>query len=63
MKTLFPILLVLCLLGTACKKIGGEYNTNCGKDTANYWAQSQGTGAKYKVLSVKGIGIGNYPIY
>ena len=39
------------------------YNTNCGKDTANYWAQSQGANAKYSVLSIKGIGIGNYPIY
>ena len=37
------------------------YNTNCGGDTGNYWTQSQGTGAKYTVVSIQGIGIGTYP--
>lgn len=39
------------------------YSTYCGGDTANYWAQSQGTNPSYNVLSIRGIGIGNYPIY
>lgn len=39
------------------------YNTYCGKETANYYAQSQGSNAKYSVVSIKGVGIGNYPIY
>jgi len=39
------------------------YNTYCGGDTANYYAQSQGSNPKYTVSSIGGIGIGNYPIY
>jgi hypothetical protein len=39
------------------------YNTYCGGDTANYWAQSQGTNPTYTVTAIRGIGIGNYPVY
>lgn len=39
------------------------YNLYCGQETGNYYAQSFGSNAKYKVVSIKGIGIGNYPIY
>lgn len=39
------------------------YNTNCGKDTTNYWTASQGASPKYTVLNVKGTGIGTYPTY
>lgn len=39
------------------------YNLYCGQEYANYYAQSQGSNPKYKVLSIRGIGIGNYPIY
>jgi hypothetical protein len=39
------------------------YNTYCGGDTANYYDQSLGTNPTYTVLSVRGVGIGTYPIY
>ena len=39
------------------------FNLYCGQETANYYALSQGIGPVYSVTSIKGIGIGNYPIY
>lgn len=39
------------------------FNKYCGQDTTDYYALSQGSGAKYKVVSVQGIGIGTYPVY
>lgn len=39
------------------------YNLYCGQETGNYYAQSQGSSPKYKVLSIRGIGIGNFPTY
>lgn len=34
------------------------YDTNCGKETEDYYALSQGTSAKYKVESIEGEGKG-----
>ena len=39
------------------------FNTYCGGDTADYYALSQGTNPKYTLVSIRGIGIGNYPVY
>ena len=39
------------------------YNTYCGGDNTDYYALSQGSNPQYTVISIRGIGIGNYPIY